>query len=118
MPRNELLPGVSTSACPPRVVYDAHTAIRRARRRAFVRDGMQLSLLVAVDWMFVHWSESRIPFLDRGQSLTFLRTMNAFLFGHIWLSRTMPKWWAKRIASTWCRSEQKRFDRSGGAAGS
>jgi len=111
MPTNELLPGVSTTTCPPRVVYDAHTAIRRARRRAWWRDGMQLALLVAVDWLFVYWPESRMPFLDRGQSLAFLRGMNAVLLAHIWLSRALPKWWAKRIASTWCRSERERFQR-------
>jgi len=109
MPTHELLPGVSTTACPPRVVYDAHAAIRRARRRALLRDGLQISMLVAVDWLFAYWPESRIPFLDRGQSLSFLRGMNALLIAHVWLSRAVPKLWAKRIAATWCRSERERF---------
>ena len=109
MPAHELLPGVSATNCPPRVVYDANAAIRSARRRAWLRDGLQLSLLIAVDWLFVYWPESRIPFLDRGQSLTFLRGMNALLLAHVWLSRAVPKWWAKRISSTWCRSERERF---------
>lgn len=109
MPKNELLPGVSTSSCPPRVVCDAHTAIKRARRRAWLRDGVQLSLLLAVDYLFVHWPESRMPFMDRGTSLSFLRGVNVAIAGHLWLARALPKWWAKRIASTWCRSEREKF---------
>lgn len=109
MPRNELLPGVSTTSCPPRVVCDAHDAIKRARRRAWVRDGVQLTLLVGVDYLFVHWPESRLPFLDRAASLSFLRGVNLAMVGHLWLARALPKWFAKRIASTWCRSEREKF---------
>ena len=109
MAKNELLPGVSTASCPPRVMCDAHAEIRRARRRAWVRDGVQFSLLLAVDYLFVHWPESRLPFLDRGTSLAALRGMNVALIGHAWLSRALPKWWAKRIAATWCRSEREKF---------
>lgn len=109
MPKNELLPGVSTSSCPPRVVCDAHDAIKRARRRAWLRDGLQFSLVLAVDSLFVHWPESRMPFLDRGASLAFLRGVNLAILGHLWLARALPKWSAKRIASTWCRSEREKF---------
>ncbi len=109
MPRNELLPGVSASSCPPRVVCDAHDAIKRARRRAWVRDGMQVSLLFAVDFLFVRWPESRMPFLDRGVSLAFLRGVNLVLIGHLWLARAWPKWWARRIAATWSRPEREKF---------
>ena len=109
MPKQELLPGVSTTSCPPRVVCDAHAAIRRARRRVWVRDGVQLALLLAVDWLFVHWPDSRMPFADRGTSLAFLRGANVVILGHLWLVRAMPKWTAKRIAATWCRSEREKF---------
>lgn len=109
MPKNELLPGVSTSSCPPRVVCDAHDAIKRARRRAWLRDGLQFSLVLAVDYLFVHWPESRMPFLDREASLAFLRGVNLAILGHLWLARALPKWSAKRIASTWCRSEREKF---------
>ena len=109
MPKDELLPGVSTSACPPRVVCDAHTAIRGARRRAWLRDGLQLALLFAVDYLFVYWPDSRMPFLDRAASLAALRGMNVAIIGHVWLMRALPKWWARRIASTWCRSEREKF---------
>ncbi|HEV7238186.1 MAG TPA: hypothetical protein VGQ36_03020 [Thermoanaerobaculia bacterium] len=109
MPKVELLPGVSTSSCPPRVACDAHTAIRGARRRAWLRDGLQISLLIAVDYLFVRWPESRMPFLDRGASLAALRGMNFAIVGHLWLTRALPKWWARRIAATWCRSEREKF---------
>lgn len=109
MPKDELLPGVSTTSCPPRVLCDARSAIRSARRRVWVRDGVQIALLIAVDWLFVYWPDSRIPFADRATSLAFLRGANVALIAHLWLTRAMPKWNARRIASTWCRSEREKF---------
>ena len=109
MPKNELLPGVSTSDCPPRVVCDAHDAIRRARRRAWIRDGVQISLLLAVDYLFVHWPESRMPFLTRHTSLECLRGVNLGIVAHLWLARALPKWSARRIAATWSRPEREKF---------
>ena len=109
MPNNQLLPGVSTTSCPPRVVCDAHDAIRRARRRAWMRDGLHLSLLVCVDYLFVHWPSTRMPFADRHASLALLRGVNVAMVSHLWLMRVLPKWWAKRISATWCRSEREKF---------
>jgi hypothetical protein len=109
MPKPELLPGVSTSSVPPRVVCDAHAAIRSARRRAWFRDGLQLALLIAVDWLFIYWPDSRMPFLERAESLSMLRGVNVAILAHVWLARTWPRWTAKRIASTWCRSEREKF---------
>jgi hypothetical protein len=109
MPKPELLPGVTTPDCPPRVVCDAHAAIRSARRRAIARDVLQVALILAVDYLFVYWPESRLPFLNRAESLTFLRAVNAFVLVDVFLSRAMPRWAAKRIASTWCRSEREKF---------
>ncbi len=109
MPKPELLPGVTTDGCPPRVACDAHAAIRRARVRAGVRDFLQISLILAVDYLFIHWPESRMPFLDRGQSLAFLRGVNFVIVAHLWLARALPKWWARRIAGTWSRRERERF---------
>ena len=109
MPKPDLLPGVTTPACPPRVVCDAHAAIRKARRRAVVRDVVQGGLLLAVDYLFVHWPHSRIPFADRATSLMVLRGVNALIVADLWLTRALPKWTAKRIASTWCRSEREKF---------
>jgi hypothetical protein len=111
MPARDLLPGVTTRSCPPRVVCDARAAIRAAKRRAYLRDGLQITLLVAVDYLFIHWPDSRMPFLDRGSSLDFLRAVNAVAVADLWLTRALPKWWAKRIAHTWSRTERDRFTR-------
>ncbi|MFP5247651.1 MAG: hypothetical protein ACLGH0_13250 [Thermoanaerobaculia bacterium] len=111
MPKQELLPGVTTTSAPPRVACDAHAAIRRARRRVYLRDGVQLSLLIAVDYLFVHWPASHIPFMDRQTSLMVLRALNGLIVADLWLVRALPKWSAKRIASTWCRGERDRFNR-------
>ena len=83
--------------------------MNRRYTRAWIRDGVQLTLLVGVDYLFVHWPDSRLPFLDRGASLSFLRGVNLAMVGHLWLARALPKWTAKRIASTWCRSEREKF---------
>lgn len=109
MPKLELLPGVTSLASPPSVVCDAHAAIRGARRRAWLRDGVQLSLLIAADWLFLYWPDARMPFLERHASLSLLRTMNVAILGHVWLMRSLPRWTAKRIAATWSRSEREKF---------
>jgi hypothetical protein len=109
MPTRELLPGVTTVSCPPAVVCDARREIKRARRRAMVRDGLQLVLLAGVDYLFMHWPESRLPFLNRAESLVALRGINLLIVADVWITRALPKWSARRIASTWCRSERERF---------
>ena len=109
MPTRELLPGVTTASCPPDVVCDAHAAYRKARRRAMVRDAVQIALLVGVDWLFVHWPDSRLPFADRELSLATLRGLNAGFVAHLWLSRALPRWQARRMATTWCRAEREKF---------
>jgi hypothetical protein len=111
MPHLDLLPGVTTDCCPPRVSCDARAAIRAARRRALVRDTAQVAMLLAVDYLFLHWPESRVPLLGRASSLTFLRGMNALILGHLWLTRALPKWTARRIAATWTRNEREKFTR-------
>ena len=109
MPARELLPGVTTDSCPPRVVFDAHAAIRRARRRAIIRDAAQISLLLAVDYLFIYWPDSRMPFMEREASMAFLRAVNFVAVADLWLTRALPKWWAKRIAGTWSRVEREKF---------
>jgi hypothetical protein len=110
MPKIELLPGVTDATCPPAVNCDAKTAIRTARQRATLRDVVQISLLVGVDYLFIRWPEMRLPFLNRDQSVTFLEASNLAIGMHFWLTRLiLPRWSAKRIASTWSRAEQKRF---------
>ena len=111
MPTRELLPGVTSDSCPPEIVCNAHNEIRKARRRAIARDVAQVVMLAAVDILFVHWPESRMPFLDRAHSLTILRTINALIVADLWLTRAVPRWTAKRIASTWCKAEREKFER-------
>lgn len=109
MPKPELLPGVVTTSTPPRVACDAHAAIRRARRRAWLRDGLQFVLLAAVNWLFVYWPDARMPFVDRDTSVMLLRGVNVAILGHMWLVRMLPRWTARRIAATWSRSERDKF---------
>ena len=109
MPTTELLPGVSPESCPPSVVCDARRAIRRARVFAFVRDAVQVVLLVGVNFLFLRWPESHLPFAGRALSLKVLEAMSVLLIAHIWIMRALPRWTARRIAATWCRSEQQRF---------
>ncbi len=112
MPKVELLPGVTTAACPPPVNCDAKAAIKTARRRAIARDLLQIALLAAVDYLFFRWPEMRMPFLDRHQSLKFLEATNLAVAVHLWWARIwLPRWSAKRIAATWSRAEQRRFTR-------
>ncbi|HYC59811.1 MAG TPA: hypothetical protein VEK79_09615 [Thermoanaerobaculia bacterium] len=106
----ELLPGVESDRCPPPVLCDAHAAIRKARRRALVRDIVLIVLIAAVDYLFIRWPESRMPFLERDGSLTMLRWVNVLVLADLWLMRALPKWSARRIAGTWCRSERERFN--------
>jgi hypothetical protein len=109
MPSQELLPGVTTAACPPRVVCDAHAAIRSARRRVFFRDALQIAMVIAANLLFLYWPEARLPFLDRATSLTFLAGVNVAIAMDLWLTRSWPRWTARRIASTWSRAERLRF---------
>ena len=112
MPKDELLPGVTTPALPPVVVCDAKAAIRSARRRALARDMAQVTVLIAVDYLFVRWPESRVPGLDRQHSLTVLTATNAFIAAHLWCSRYLvPRFTAWRVANTWSRAERQRFTR-------
>jgi hypothetical protein len=109
MPTPELLPGVTTADCPPRVLCDARSAIRKARRRALVRDAVLVVMIAAVDWLFLRWPEARMPFLGRHASMSLLAWTNVLLVADLWLMRALPKWWARRIAGTWCRAEREKF---------
>ena len=112
MARRDLLPGVATDACPPAVVFDSRRAIRRARRRAALRDFAQFLLLGGVDWMFAHWPYTHVPSMDRAHSVLVVALLNAAILTHIIVVRTFPRWSARRIAATWCLSERARFFQS------
>ncbi len=109
MARRDLLPGVTTEDCPPAVVFDSKRAIRRARRRAALRDFAQLALLAGVDYLFLGWPLSHIPSLGRDGSVMIVAFLNSLILTQVIVSRTFPRWTARRIASTWCPSERRRF---------
>ncbi|MGZ8811291.1 MAG: hypothetical protein ACXW29_09145 [Thermoanaerobaculia bacterium] len=107
----ELLPGITEAGCPPSVVCDSRDSIRRARTRALARDIAQVMLLFGVDYLFLHWPSTHLPLTGRHQSLMLLGTVNGASLAWLWLSRAMPRWTARRIASTWSSTERRRFER-------
>lgn len=109
--RPQLLPGVSAAGLPPQVVCQSECVIRRARIRAAIRDGADLVLLLIVDTLFLRWPQAHVPMLDRHHSVAVLLSLNVLLFTYVWLSRQVPQWRARRVASTWCGSERARFRR-------
>jgi hypothetical protein len=111
MPAPELLPGISERACPPRIVCDPRPEIRKARRRALLRDAAQVVLVIAVDALLVRWPDSHVPMLTRHDSVTVVALMNGFMLGSVWLARAFPRWSARRIATTWSAAERSRSSR-------
>jgi hypothetical protein len=109
--RRSLLPGVSDAGAPPLVIIDSRVVVARARRRAIVRDVIDLLLLVCVDGLFLRWPQAHVPFLDRYDSLLVLLGLNAMLVGYVWLARALPRWTARRVATTWSLPERARFFR-------
>ena len=110
--RCSLLPGVLDVRTPPAVVFESHKVIARARRRAAFRDVFNLLLLACVDGLFLRWPRAHVPSLDRADSLLLMVALNALLIGYIWLARSMPRWNARRVASTWCVAERSRLTSS------
>ena len=109
MRRPTLLPGVVDADCPPVVVTETRIAIIRARRRAALHDALHLVLLSAVDYLFLHFPSTHVPSLDRHDSLLLLGAVNGAMVAYLWLARAMPRWTARRIATTWSAAERSRF---------
>ncbi len=105
----DLLPGVIPGGCEPTIVCDSRSIVRRARRMALLRDAAQLFLVIAVDWLFYRWPLSRLPWAGRDESLMIVIAFNALVVGHVFFSLKLPEWNARRVASTWCATERKRF---------
>jgi len=110
--RRTLLPGVSDAGVPPPVVIDSRVVVARARRRAIVRDIVDFLLLVCVDGLFLRWPHAHVPFLDRADSTMIVVGLNAMLIGYYWLARSIPRWTARRVATTWSLAERTRFFRT------
>jgi hypothetical protein len=107
--RRSLLPGVSDAGIPPPVVTDSRVVVARARRRAIIRDIVDFLLLVCVDGLFLRWPHAHVPLLDRYDSLLIVAGLNAALVTYLWLVRAMPRWRARRVATTWSFAERARF---------
>src|SRR5258708_29459309 len=107
--RRTLLPGVSDAGAPPPVITDSRVVVARARRRAIIRDVIDLLLLVCVDGLFLRWPLAHVPFLDRYDSLLVLLGLNSMLVGYVWLARALPRWTARRVATTWSLPERALF---------
>lgn len=107
--KQRTLPGVSDDRVPPAVVMSSRKVIRRARRRAAFRDVVDLVILAFVDALFVQWPDAHIPALGRESSLMVLAFMNLAMFATMWLSRAIPRWRAKRVATTWTSAERRRL---------
>ena len=108
--RRPLLPGVSHAESPPDVVFHSRAVVVRARRRALLRDVLDIVLLIAVDYLFVRFPRTHVPLLDRHDSLVLLIGLNVALLVYLWIARSAPKWRARRVASTWCADERVRFN--------
>src|SRR5690349_18773863 len=107
--RRNLLPGVRCAASPPEVIYDSRRVVRRARRRAALRDSFNILLLAGVDYLFHHWPHAHIPLLGRHDSLRILVGVNVGAVACLWGMRMLPGWYARRIAATWHPQERGRF---------
>ena len=108
MPRQNFLPGVTAGGSEPMVVFDSRRVVVRARRMAIARDVAQVVLLACVDWLFQNWPSTHIPLLSRNDSLMLLGIVNLVTIAHVWATRALPRWRARRIAVTWSASEQRR----------
>ena len=106
--RHSLLPGVRDAGTPPAVVIDSRAVIARARRRASVRDFLDLVLLLCVDGLFLGWPRAHVPMLGREDSLLALLALNGAMIAFLWLARAIPRWRARRVAATWCAAERTR----------
>lgn len=107
--RRSLLPGVRDAGVPPAVVFDSRAVVVRARRRALVRDALDLVLLLCVDGLFLGWPRTHVPLLGRADSLLALAALNVVMIGFLWVSRSLPRWRARRVAATWCAAERARI---------
>ena len=107
--RHSLLPGVLDVHTAPAVVFQSRRVVARARRRAAFRDMFDLLLLAGVDGLFLRWPRAHVPALDRAHSLLLLAAVNALLVVYVWLARALPRWTARRVATTWCIAERSRF---------
>lgn len=106
----ELLPGVAGPATvQPQPVYRPHEDVQRARRRAVTRGVIDAAILLAIDVFVFVWSDARLPFVSRANTLIVLAVIHVGVVCYWYASRKMPIWKARRIAATWSSDERARF---------
>ena len=110
MGRPDRLPGVSgPEETGPHPVYNPSKDIHAARKRAAVRDLIDLAALIAVDIFFLSWPSARIPFLSRDGSLWVLLLLHLLVVASWVRTRLYLPWRARRIAGTWSEKERRQF---------
>lgn len=108
--QKDLLPGAAgprASAPVPRT--NAQHQVQKVRRAASIRDTIDSVLLIAVDVFFFLWPEAHIPFLSRASSVLVLILANVLLVGFWVVTRSIPRWRARRIAKSWDSEERSKF---------
>jgi len=50
-----------------------------------------------------------VPGFERADSLLVLFIVNAVMIANVWFARALPRWRARRVATTWCATERSRF---------
>jgi hypothetical protein len=109
-----LIPGVrGREAVPPKPVFNANVQIEAARKRAAIRDAIDIAVLVAVDIFYLSWPAARIPFLSRDTTMWVLVALHALVVLSWFRSRLYTKWRASRISSTWSDGERRQFKNRG-----
>ncbi len=107
---DDLLPGVTDlRSRPSRASVNSVREVRQARRQVITRESIDALLILAVDIFFIQWQQARLPFVSRETSTLLLLAVNVMLASYWVALHYAPTWKAKRIAATWSRDEQKRF---------
>jgi len=105
-----LLPGAGgPHASPPTPRTNAQHQVRQVRRAAAIRDTIDSVLLLVVDVFFFFWPEAHVPFLSRASSVLVLILANVLLVGFWVVTRSIPRWRARRIAKSWDSEERSKF---------
>jgi hypothetical protein len=115
---DDLLPGtLGPAASPAHPAFRPHKLLRDARRRAVLRQVADGGILLLLNGFFYFWESARLPLTSRSDSLAILLLINAAFLASCALSRKVPEWRARRIASTWSAEERARSQEKMAQAG-
>lgn len=105
------LPGVSgPDETGPHRVYNPAADIEAARRRAAVRNLIDIAVLILVDVLFLAWPSARIPFMTRDASLWVLLALHLVVVASWLRTRFYLAWRARKISGTWSETERRQFE--------